>query len=170
MPLTSFLPAVGPKAGISYTLPTQKQRPTLALNFAQDGVPLEQSSGLYLGAGQGAAFPADGQLQVVFVFSANWLVTASYAGTFGGMMSAIADFSRSVTMGGLGTLTDTPPANTKIGSLTVTTRVCSARLISADLLPLGDTSAELSATFQNPSGFWTCTMSDASKQLLAWPS
>lgn len=170
MPLTTFKASVGANAGNDYTLPIQQSRPTLSVAFASDQTQPEQQSGTYVAAGLGTDFPNSGTLQTVFMFTANWLAANAYAATFGGMMTAVDEFSQSVTMGGLGLLTDVPPSGTLLNLVAQTSRTCMARVIAASLNPLGDTSAELTVTFENPSGLWTVNLAGGGKSVLLWPA
>lgn len=172
MPLATFVPAVGPHASSSYALPYFKARPTFDVTFADDTTQPEQGSGLYVASGMGTSGPGGGNLNGVFIFFSNWLIANGYGtGSFGDMLSAIADFSRYVTMGGLGVLTDIPPIGMKIGGVIVDSRICTARISGTPSLdPQGDTSAELTVTIQNPSGLWTNQMHDGSKRLTVWPA
>lgn len=172
MPLTTFVPTVGPHAASSYTLPYFAARPQFSLAYGSDISNPEELSGDHVGAGMGTAFPGGGTLSGTFKFTANWCALNGYGtGTFGDVMSAIADFSRYVLMGGMGTLTDVPPSGMKIGGVLVTSRICTARMYGTPQLTIdGDPSSALDVTIHNPSGLWTCQMASGNPVVTQWPS
>jgi hypothetical protein len=159
MGLTSFTPAVGPHSSVLYNLPPEKGPSTRSIELQQAESQPEEFSGVILTSGMGTSFPGAGVIDTTFMLTQNWLALRTYPVTNAGLETAIIDFFMYVTMGGLGTLIETPPTGTKVITTVITSRTCTAYVSGAPVVTrqAGGSTAEIAVIFRVPSGLWTCS-------------